>query len=259
MEDKKKINKLKRGNKIREAKIEEVNGTGKSNFFEKHKRTILSIVLIALILGALLILGYKIAQEEPSETRSFKEEYESLNGKESSTGATYLELSIDDEIIQYADYEKIFSLLDHGTGVVYFGFPECPWCRTLVPVLLEAADEVGLDTIYYLNNKEDRDEKKLDDKGDIITTKEGSKEYKELLEKLAPYLGSYEGLEEDSIKRLYFPTVLFIKEGEIQSVHIGTIETQTSGYHLLTEEQKEELKNQLMEEMNRTMTCDEYC
>ena len=45
--------------------------------------------------------------------------------------------------------EEIFDILD-GTGIIYFGFPECPWCRNAVPVLLDAAEEVGIEKIYYI-------------------------------------------------------------------------------------------------------------
>lgn len=256
MADEKKIKKLKRGSKVREAKIEEVDsGTKKISFKGKYVYFLVGVVVLLL----LLLLGYFISQDEAINKQSFKQEYESLNGEKTSGGQTYLELNIDDEIIQYADYQKVFSLLDHGTGVIYFGFPECPWCRTLVPVLLDAADEVGLDTIYYLNNREDRDTKELGEDGKIVTTKEGTSNYYKLLDFLSPYLGEYEGLNDKDVKRLYFPTVIFVKEGEVVATHIGTLDTQTSGYQLLSDQQHDELKEVLINKMNKTITCDEYC
>lgn len=256
MADEKKIKKLKHGSKVREAKIEEVNsGTKKRRFQRKYVYFLIGIVIIFL----LLLLGYFVSRDESMNKPNFKQEYESLNGEKASGGQTYLELHIDDEIVEYANYQKVFSLLDHGTGVIYFGFPECPWCRTLVPVLLEAADEVGLDTIYYLNNREDRDTKELGEDGKIVTTKEGTSDYYKLLDLLNPYLGEYDGLNDENVKRLYFPTVIFVKEGEVVATHIGTLDTQTSGYHLLTDQQHEELKQLLINKMNKIITCDEYC
>ena len=47
---------------------------------------------------------------------------------------------------------SIVKILEHGTGVVYLGFPECPWCQAYVPMLNEVADIEGLEKIYYFND-----------------------------------------------------------------------------------------------------------
>ena len=60
---------------------------------------------------------------------------------------------------------------------------------------------------------------------------------------LYDYLDSYEGLNDPTIKRLYFPTVVFVKNGEIIGIHTSTVESQTDPSVSLTNSQYEELKN----------------
>lgn len=172
-----------------------------------------------------------------NDSKKFKEEYESLN-------KTHKPITINkNNPIKYADYDEIVNLIKSGTGVIYFGFPECPWCRNAVPVLLEAAEELELKEIYYFNALDMRDIKKLDENGKIVTTKEGTKEYYELVNLLSDYLGEYEGLNDKEIKRLYFPTVVFVKEGKVLGLNVSTVESQLDPMVDLNEKQKAELKN----------------
>ena len=71
-------------------------------------------------------------------------------------------------------------------------------------------------------------------------------------------LGSYEGLEDESIKRLYFPTVVFVKQGKIEKVHIGTLDSQKDPYKGLNEKQKKQLKNIFIKNIKKieNITCD---
>lgn len=216
----------------------------------KNKQKIILSVVVLLI-G---IVSFIYLRPESMESQ-FKLEYESLNGKEANN-REYLEVTIpSDNNIVYTDYDQVFDVLD-GTGVIYFGFPECPWCRNAVPVLLEAAKESGLDEIYYLNNQEDRDTKVLKD-GEVVTEKEGSSNYNKLLEKLGDKASVYEGLNDDSIKRLYYPTVVFVKNGEIIDYIEGTVDSQTDPYTPLNENQKEELKDKYRSAMSNLQSCDQ--
>ena len=64
-----------------------------------------------------------------------------------------------------------------------------------------------------------------------------------------------------NIKRLYFPTVVFIKDGKILNIHIGTLEEQTDPYTPLTEKQKDTLKNIYKTNILKTIDtkCDDKC
>ena len=77
--------------------------------------------------------------------------------------------------IKYLNYDEIFEILESKSGVIYFGFPECPWCRNIALPLVDSAMEYGLEKIYYLNNRLDRDTLSLDKKGKIVTEKKAQK------------------------------------------------------------------------------------
>lgn len=205
------------------------------------------LCLVVLVIG---IISFIYLRPESMETH-FKLEYESLNGKND-----YIDVNIpSDNSIVYADYEQIFDILD-GTGVIYFGYPECPWCRNAVPVLIEAAKEAEVDQIYYLNNNEDRDTKTLKD-GKVVTEKEGTDNYNKLLEKLGDKASTYEGLEDNSIKRLYFPTLVVVKNGEITDYIEGTVDSQKDPQKPLNEKQKKELKDKYTKTMKKLKTCNQ--
>jgi hypothetical protein len=78
---------------------------------------------------------------------------------------------------------------------------------------------------------------------------------------LSDVLTPYEGLNDDSIKRLYFPTVVYVKDGKVLSSTIGTVDSQTEPYVKLNDDQYNELKNIYMENMNKVynILCDEAC
>ncbi|MDD2505007.1 MAG: hypothetical protein PHF21_01900 [Bacilli bacterium] len=179
-----------------------------------------------------------------NDSLNFKQEYEQLN----SDTDKYLNVEIPSYVpIEYVDYDKIFEILDNGTGIIYFGFPECPWCRNLTPVLASSAIDYGIDTIYYFNKHEDRNSLSLNKKGKIVTDKKGTKEYNKLIDLLKEVLPVYRGLNDDSIKRLYFPTVLFVKEGKVLGLEqtLSTYAERIDGDPLIpmSKAEKDELSN----------------
>ena len=224
------------------------------------KKTIIKIIGL---LGVVLIIGtilYVVFDDGGSDEKKFKEEYESLNGKKNDKGRTYPEVHIrKDNNITYADYDKTMEFLESGTGILYLGFPECPWCRSMVSILIDTAVQNEISDIYYFNALSIRDTKELKD-GKIVTVKEGTDEYYKLVDKLSDYIGPYEGLEDESIKRIYFPTVIFVQGGKIVGSHIDTVESQKDPYKPLDAAQKEELKQIFVENINKIYgACDESC
>lgn len=219
------------------------------------------VVLLLAALTAIISIVY-IKPNETLDSVKFKNEYESLNGKyDENTKNNYLDVKIDeDNQIKYASIEEIENILEKGTGIIYFGFPECPWCRNAVPVLLEAAKDMDIDVIYYYNAYSIRDKKTLID-GEIIIEEEGTEDYKKLVELMYDFLPVYSGLEDESIKRLYFPTVVFVKEGKIIGLHTSTVDSQENPFIELNKEQKEELKTIYTDYINEVyeILCDEAC
>lgn len=253
---KKDIVNKKKNEVIKEAKIDEINGNETKL---KIVATVLTLIVVAI--GGLYwyFNDSKDIDNQVNDIVKFEKEYEDFNDKETPYGGKYLEIDIDNKgSIKYTSYDEVYSLLEDGTGVIYFGFPTCPWCRNLVPVLLDAMKESGIDTIYYFNNMEDRDVKVLED-DEIVIKKNGTKNYYKLVDKLESVLGEYEGLNDSSIKRLYYPTVIFIKDGKIVDSHIGTVDSQENPSVFLNDEQYKELKNTLVKKMTKLIVCDGAC
>ena len=220
------------------------------------------IKIALLILVVVLITGCGCQKETNKDAIKFKEEYESLNNKMNANDKEYGSMSIDEDSgIIYATYDKVVDIIKNDTAIIYFGFPEYPWCRSAVPVLLDATKEMGIEKVYYYNAVSIRDKKSLDSEGNVVIDSEGTEEYKELVNLLYDYLPVYSGLNDDSIKRLYLPTVLFVKDGKVIGLHTSTVESQKDPYTQLTDEQYNELKTIYSDYINKTfeIVCDEAC
>lgn len=212
---------------------------------------------IYLILSALLLVG--CVQE--SDAFRFKKEYESLNGKENDKGRDYVNVVIPEENpMVYANLDTVLKVIE-SEGIIYFGFDECPWCRNALPVLIEAATEKEVEKIYYYDIKDIRDTLILNEDGTITTEKEKSEDYQKIYDALYDSLNEYEGLEDETIKRLYAPTVFFIKHGKVVGMHESTVESQVDSSIPMTDAQKLELKSiysKGIDEVNKEV-CDLKC
>lgn len=200
------------------------------------------IILIVVLLIIIFILSFvnvsknKLTYDE----RYFKREYEKLNGKKNSAGKKYYSLNIDDDNgIEYLTKKEVTKFIKEETGILYFGFAQCLYCRSAVEVLLDAKDFMDIDKIYYYNAYGDRDEKYLDSSGEIYTLHQGSDTYYEILKLLGNKAEVYDGLNDNTIKRLYFPTVLFIKDGSIKKMHVSTVESNKDNKKLTKKEYNE--------------------
>lgn len=176
----------------------------------------------------------------------FKSEYEGLNDDLDEDGnKKYVEVSIpENNLIKYTTAEEIKSLFENNkSAIIYLGFESCPWCRNAVPVLIDACKENNASEIYYMNIKDIRDKKILDENKKVVTENEGTEEYKTILDLFKDDIDVYDGLNDNSIKRIYAPTVYFIKDGKIVKKHVSTVDSQENPKEKLTDEQTNELKN----------------
>lgn len=212
------------------------------------------MILTPIVCSVLAIISYLgVKNSEFSDALKFKKEYESLNGKVSYGENKYKDLNISkNNPIKYSNYDEIIDVINNGTGIIYLGFPECPWCRTAVPVLLDVAKDNKIDKIYYLNIKDERDSYviedgkltlALNDDGEEIKGTEGYfKLLDALKDNLSDYIISYEDKTyEVGEKRIYAPSVIFVKDGKVLGIQVSTVEGQTDPFKNLTEEQYEEL------------------
>lgn len=203
------------------------------------KLLIIFLIILICIITFITVKKNRVTKDE----KSFKKEYERYNGYTNpGSDKKYFDVNIEEKNgIKYLDDDEVIDMLENKTGIIYFGFPTCPWCRSMIEVLLDAKDSTNQKNIYYYNALDIRDEKVLED-GKVKTTKKGKKNYYKILDILGDKASVYEGLEDDSIKRLYFPTVVFVRNGKIVDIHISTVDSQEDPYKKLNKKQKAELK-----------------
>lgn len=228
------------------------------------------LLLIAFVFSFSILTGCseKEKEVEKSDAIKFKEEYESINGiVREKDGKEIRTIEIDEENpFVYKEAEDIVEMIKNKeTFVVYFGFKDCPWCRSVLPTLVEVSKDLGLDTIYYVDVKDIRDVVKLDEEGNQVTEKEGSKEYYQLLEVLDNVLVDYtltdsEGNKiETGEKRIMAPNVVSVVKGVPEVLETGISENQKNGYQKLTDEMiketYEKFKCALKCVINKAKTC----
>lgn len=182
-------------------------------------------VITGIILGIIvLILCYiafnwekeTVIDETPSYTITndslkFKKEFEANNDKKNKVNISIKNYST----VTYSSYEEIFKKLESDESyILFFASSTDENSRIMASILVDKALTLK-ENIYYLDITNDVDKKELTKDGKIKTIKKGSDNYYELVKKLNGYLPSYEGLKDDTIKRVYIPTVVFVSKGKI--------------------------------------------
>ena len=172
------------------------------------KRKLFFAFFISLVL---IVTGCSFNQ---SDSKKFKNEYESLNGTKVE-GKSVRNINIDkNNPFIYSSAEEVAKKIENKeTFAVYFGFKECPWCRSVIESLIEVSSDLGLEEIYYVDVKDIRDTMKVNDDGKVETDKKGTSGYYKLLKLLDNVLDDYtltnkdnEGVSANE-KRIYAPTV----------------------------------------------------
>ena len=100
--------------------------------------------------------------------------------------AEYPRVAADNRFV-YARDVAVLDMLEHGTGVVFLGYPQCPWCQRLSEYVDQAARAEGIARIHYLNIRQARASK--------------NETYQKLVARLAPYLSK----DEDGQPRIFVP------------------------------------------------------
>jgi glutaredoxin len=196
------------------------------------KKIILSVVailVVVLVIGIIVVINIK--PKEKTDAVKFSEEYTSVD---------------ENNVFVYRSIDEIINILEKGTGIVYLGFPECKWCQAYTKYLNEVALDMGVDKIYYYNIREDRNN--------------NTEEYKKIVSILEDYLQN----DEEGNKRIYVPSVISLKKGEIVGFDDETA-WDTKGFDdpsdYWTDEEvknlKEKLENMIIEtDMNMCTECE---
>jgi len=184
------------------------------------------ILIIAIIVGGFLFLN---KDDKLTDAEKFSKEYTTIT---------------ENNVFVYRDIEEIINIMEHGTGIVYLGFPECPWCQTYVKYLNEVAKEVGIEKIYYFNILEDR--------------QNNTDEYKKIIELLTGNLQ----FDEEGKERIFVPNVSFHINGSV----IGNDYETSKDTHdfdnpedYWNEEEVKDLKTKLKQLMIQIKNANEVC
>lgn len=207
--------------------------------------------ILILFLTLTFLVTLTGCTNKKSDAYKFKEEYESINGEiNEKTSKENRTLSIDkNNPFIYSTAEEIVEKMDNKeTFIVYFGFKDCPWCRSVIEELIKVAKDKEIETIYYVDVKEIRDVKELDEEGNIKTTTEGTEGYNQLLERMNDILKDYNLKKDDEEietgeKRIYAPNVVAVSNGKAIQLETGISEKQKDAYQELTDKMKKETYN----------------
>ena len=191
---------------------------------KKNFKFVIILVVIALGLGLYLILNKKEA-----DNVRFSKEYASVT---------------EDNVFTYRSIDEIIRIMEKGTGVVYLGFPECPWCNAYVKYLNEVAKEAGIDKIYYYNIFTDR--------------LNNTEEYQKIVKLLTGNLQ----YDQEGNERIFVPNVSFHIKGKlIGNDYETSLDTKglSNPTEYWTEEEVNDLKNTLTKYMQQVYVALNAC
>lgn len=221
----------------------------------KRDRIIRIIFIVVVIICATL---YLLPSKATKDEIKFKKEYESINNKlNEKTNKKNRKVTIPEKNgIEYLTAKELLDKIDNkDTFIVYFGFADCPWCRSIIETLITTLKENGIKNIYYVDIKNIRDEYTFKNNY-LIKTKEGSKEYSKLLKKLKNVLEDYNVTDEDGNKvstgetRIYAPNIVGIKDGKAVIMETGISDKEKNPYMKLTNSMKKDTKKQIEKVIN---------
>lgn len=152
------------------------------------------VILVILIISSYFIFFKK--DKNITDAEKFAKEYTKLSS---------------DNVFTYKSLKEVNKILEKGTGVVYLGFPECPWCQEYVKYVNEVAKKVDLDKVYYFNIREDRTN--------------NTEDYQTTIKLLRDYLPT----DEEGNPRVYVPLIAVIQNGKVVITDYETAED-TKGY-----------------------------
>ena len=188
-------------------------------FMMKKRVIILGGLVLIIVIGVILFLMFR--NKDVKDNVRFAKEYGSVS---------------EENVFVYKDIDEIIRIMEHGTGIVYLGFPECPWCNAYVKYLNEVALDVGIDEIYYYNILEDRTN--------------NTDNYK----KIVSILGDNLQYDKEGNFRIFVPNVSFHIDGEVIGNDYETsYDTHglSSAVEYWTEDEVSDLKERLTSYMER--------
>jgi len=173
-----------------------------------NKKILIIIGVIILCVVLCFLFFNKDSQIMVTDGDRFKSEYEKYNNEEIGDGNKYIDITINcGDKIKYIKEDDVLDILNNsGYAVIYFGYPTCVFCRPAVEVLCNTVKNTELETIYYVDSKNELDSSLTD----IM--------WEEFI------------IEQNGIKNINAPLVLFVAKGNIVSYNVGTVSSYSNPY-----------------------------
>lgn len=190
-------------------------------------KIIITFVVVAIIITCIIIFReelFKIRTNIKDSERFFQD---------------YNKVSVDN-VYKFVTAEQAIELFKAEEAVIFFGFKECIWCQEYAPILNDYAKQNNIETIYYVDIKQDR--------------ANNTEQYQRLVKLLEKHLAS----DDNGQKRIYVPDVYFVSEGQIVG-HNNDTSTQVGAdieeYYEQNGANLKEKLDQLFKKLNTT--CDD--
>lgn len=206
---------------------------------EKSKKKMIMLVVVLVTIASLAMSLIpkllKITKEEPgpvlTNAQKFQQEYPGVP---------------QNNRFVYKTVDQVIQLLKSGTGVVYFGFPGCPWCQEYVKYLEQVAQERGLTQISYYDIRQIR--------------KDNTTEYQKIVSILEKH-----GLDKDEKgqPRIFVPEVVAVKDGKIigrdNTTSLNSSDKDGAPADWWTEERITNVKQKLQQIIDPVIDCGTAC
>ena len=193
------------------------------------------IAFVAFLVSLALILGLSACGTSGSATQSAASSagdptnWMAGHDNDAAIFAEIYPVSADNPFL-IASYDEVVRLFKIGSGVLVFGFPDCPRCRNAFPALEKAFKEMNMDQkdgfsgrILYYNIFDDREA--------------NNEHYQTLVE----YTKEFLPLDDSGNPRIYSPDVFFVTAGKIIGNHLDTVPSLIDPWDALNSDQEAEL------------------
>lgn len=176
-----------------------------------------------------MLLGCTAQPKEETKDNAYCDESStSCSIEESADMSGYTDFKTNDNSFVQSDMKSVLALFaNKQSGIIYFGYPKCPWCVEALPIMDDVAKATN-NQILYVETRDAEQNKTY--------TEEQKKE-------LISYVEKFMDKDEEGNYQLYVPFVVVVKDGKALSGTIGTVEGHDAKERKMKEEEKVELKD----------------
>lgn len=176
-----------------------------------------AIVFLALMGSLILILG-----SCNKSKRILQEEYPGITDKHH----VFETIRVEDVLERFEKEEDFYLIM---------GFPACPWCQALMGVLNIEAKNHHIQTIYYMDIKQMRDN-------------ENDQDYNNFSKLVSTYLQAVLDPEKN---RVNAPTLVKVVKGRVVAFHLNTVDSHIKNENGVLPQMTKAQQEQLIEKLNQ--------